>query len=141
MQSILLLQRHPGAVNTPLDLPPAAASSGFILSLASAGLFQCRCDGLISDTLYANSYPFYLVLYLSGHLLGFSSSLFWFGFKKHCCVFICWWVELGCPHRLALIHTFQLFWFQYLNLDASAKISIAHWCFFVMPVKNDRALC
>lgn len=122
--------------NAPLDLPPAAASSGFILNLTSAGPFQCRCDGFISDTLCANLYPFYLGLYLSGHLLGFSSSLFWFGFKKRCCVFICWRVEPGCPRRLALIHTFQLFWFQYLKLDASTEISIAHWCFFMTLVKK-----
>lgn len=74
--------------------------------------------------------PFHLGLYLSGHLLAFSSSLVWFGFMKRYCVFICRWVEQGCPHWLALIPTFQLFWFQYLKLDTSAKISGAHRCCF-----------
>lgn len=77
--SILVLQ-HP--------LGPASHTE-FILNLASAVLFQCRCDELISDTSCANSYPFHLGLYFSGHLLGFSRSLFRFGFKKRCCVLIC----------------------------------------------------
>lgn len=77
--SILVLQ-HP--------LGPAS-HIGFILNLASPQLFQCRCDELISDTSCANSYPFHLGMYLSGHLLDFSRSLFRFGFKKSCCMFVC----------------------------------------------------
>lgn len=77
--SLLVFQHSPGP----------ASHIEFILNLASAGLFRCRCDEFISDTSCANSYPFHLGLCLSGHLLGFSRSLFWFGFKKRCCVFIC----------------------------------------------------
>lgn len=66
----------------------------------------------------------------------FSSGLCWFGFKKRCRALICGETEPGCPRRLPLIRTFQLFWFQYPQLDASAGISIVLRCFFITPVKK-----
>lgn len=68
--------------------------------------------------------------------LPFSSGLCWFGFKKRCRALICGETEPGCPRRLPLIRTFQLFWFQYPQLDASAGISIVLGCFFITTVKK-----